>query len=146
MIGKPSCLQVIGSRITSKTVRNLPDLNALAQPRVYRHFGVEDWRNNAQIAARAREPLSGDGAYLQALQGSWGKEERMPQTDLFEALVLGGGLGKVLAWHLAVWRTAVVEGRGIGGPSPTSPACRIRIRSGARRLRTWRCTALNSVS
>jgi hypothetical protein len=79
----------------------------------------KDCRNNTQIAARAREPPSRNGADLQTAEGS-GCKERMPQGDLFEALVvLGSGLGKSRAWHLARtrWQTAVVARRAIDGPS-----------------------------
>ena len=45
----------------------------------------------------------------------------MPQSEQFDALVLGSGEGgKYLAWHLAKSgrRTAVVERRWIGGSCP----------------------------
>src|SRR6516164_5513989 len=45
----------------------------------------------------------------------------MPQSEKFEALVLGSGTGgKLLAWHLAQsgHKTAVVERRWIGGSCP----------------------------
>ena len=45
----------------------------------------------------------------------------MPQSEQFEALILGSGFGgKLLAWHLAQSgrRTAVVERRWIGGSCP----------------------------
>src|ERR1700676_5774187 len=45
----------------------------------------------------------------------------MPQSEQFEALILGSGFGgKLLAWHLAQSgrRTAVVERRWIGGSRP----------------------------
>jgi pyruvate/2-oxoglutarate dehydrogenase complex dihydrolipoamide dehydrogenase (E3) component len=45
----------------------------------------------------------------------------MPQTERFEVLVLGSGVGgKLIAWHLAQsgHRTAVVERRWIGGSCP----------------------------
>src|SRR5215472_9364977 len=48
-------------------------------------------------------------------------ENRMPQPERFEVLVLGSGTGgKLIAWHLAQsgHRTAVVERRWIGGSCP----------------------------
>ncbi len=45
----------------------------------------------------------------------------MPQSEQFEALILGSGFGgKLLAWHLAQSgrRTTVVERRWIGGSCP----------------------------
>src|SRR5580700_3725811 len=48
-------------------------------------------------------------------------ENRMPQPERFEVLVLGSGAGgKLIAWHLAQsgHRTAVVERRWIGGACP----------------------------
>jgi pyruvate/2-oxoglutarate dehydrogenase complex dihydrolipoamide dehydrogenase (E3) component len=45
----------------------------------------------------------------------------MPQTERFETLVLGGGIGGTyLAWHMARSgrRTAVVERQWIGGSCP----------------------------
>jgi len=95
----------------------------------------KDCRNNTQIAARAREPPSGNGADLQTAEGSGCKEQRMPQGDLFEALVvLGSGLGKSRAWHLARtrWQTAVVARRALDCHIPTSPACPTRKRSGSK--------------
>ena len=45
----------------------------------------------------------------------------MPQSEKFEVLVLGSGIGgKLIAWHMAQsgHRTAVVERRWVGGSCP----------------------------
>src|SRR3984893_13215807 len=55
------------------------------------------------------------------LSDSWYWRKPMPQSEQFEALILGSGFGgKLLAWHLAQSgrRTAVVERRWIGGSCP----------------------------
>src|SRR5262249_38209615 len=48
-------------------------------------------------------------------------EQHMPQSEKFEVLVLGSGIGgKLIAWHMAQsgHRTAVVERRWVGGSCP----------------------------
>src|SRR6516165_3889371 len=50
-----------------------------------------------------------------------GGEHHMPQSEKFEVLVLGSGIGgKLIAWHMAQsgHRTAVVERRWVGGSCP----------------------------
>src|SRR5262245_57930087 len=49
------------------------------------------------------------------------KQQHMPQSEKFEVLVLGSGIGgKLIAWHMAQsgHRTAVVERRWVGGSCP----------------------------
>ena len=59
----------------------------------------------------------------------------MSHPEEYDVVVLGSGRGKLLAWTLASQgkRTAVVERRYVGGPAPTSPACRARTSSTAPR-------------
>jgi choline dehydrogenase-like flavoprotein len=68
----------------------------------------------------------------------------MPQSEQFDVLVLGSGTGaKLIAWYMAQSgrQTAVVEDVGLAAHVQTSPVCQARMRSRARKSRTWRVTA-----
>jgi pyruvate/2-oxoglutarate dehydrogenase complex dihydrolipoamide dehydrogenase (E3) component len=68
----------------------------------------------------------------------------MPQSEKFEALVIGSGTGgKLLAWHLAQsgHKTAVVERRWIGGSCPNIACMPSKNEISRRKSRRLRVTA-----
>src|ERR1700742_1967381 len=94
-------------------------------------------------------------------------EDKMPQSERFDVLVLGSGTaGKLTAWHMAQsgLRTAAVERRWVGGACPrgrrpaggrargggggggggappqTPPPCPAKTRFAAPKWRIWRGT------